>query len=64
MRNILKHYSGTQSGTPVSLKKSLNFDKIEKIMKKEEVMRLENTNQNSFTRSALRFIITFYSQFQ
>ena len=29
MRNILKLHSGTQGGTPVSVKKSHNFDKNE-----------------------------------
>jgi len=60
MRNILKHYSGTQSGTPLSSKKSPNFDKNENLEKN----KARKYYQNSFTRSALRFIITFYSQFQ
>jgi hypothetical protein len=42
MRNILKHYSGTQSGTPISPKKSPNFDKNKFLVKNFKKTSLEN----------------------
>jgi hypothetical protein len=43
MRNILKHYSGTQSGTPISSKKSSDFGKNKFTVKNFRKTSLENT---------------------
>jgi len=56
MRNILKLYSGTQSETPVSPKKIVDFEKLRKNLRKK--LRGKNLQKNHFFTKMI-FLINF-----